>query len=201
MSDIYDLLEPVDTLIYGQDEAYRKKYIHDIPVVGSFQREKFLLALCKNKVVLHIGSNGVFNAELEKVAKKVYAVDNEECDNGAENFEMCNVEESIPDYSDIELVLASDIVEHLSNPGLFLDNLKTGRCPIVITVPNAFNKNSLDWLAKNKENVHEGHVAWYSYTTLKTLVERHGFKIKAFYWYNGQARIAEGIIFVVEKTK
>jgi hypothetical protein len=68
---------------------------------------------------------------------------------------------------------------------------------MLISVPNAMLSISDGWLHKGIENVNRDHVAWYSYTTLKTLVERFGFEVKDFYWYNGQPMTAEGIIFIV----
>lgn len=199
--DIYDLI-PEQKGLYGfYSDEYDDKYVHDIPDTIACQRESFIKALCKDKVVLHIGSNGVFNPELEKVAKKVYAIDKDECDNNAENFEQVDIEGNFRYTEGLDIVLASDIIEHLSNPGLFLDGLSEFKCKILISVPNAFAKNHLDWLAKNKENVHKDHVAYYSYNTLKCLVERHGFEVKRWLWYNGQPRIAEGIIFIVERKE
>jgi len=200
-NDIYDLLEPVDTVVYSQPRAYVDKYIHDVPDTICFQREKFLLAVCKDKTVLHIGSNGVFNSLLEKTAKEVYSIDIDECDNKAKNFKRLDVEKEIPEYSDVDIVLASDILEHLSNPGLFLENLQHFNCKIIISVPNAFCKAGLDWMVKNKENVHRDHVAYYSYNTFKALIERYGFRIDLWYWYNGLPRIAEGLMFILEKKK
>ncbi len=204
MSDIYDLIPEVDTVAINQTKVYMQKYVHDIPEVKSYQREKFLLYLCKNKTVLHIGSNGVFNPKLEKVAKKVYAVDIEECDNEASNFTQMDAENEncfVEQGGEIDIVLAADILEHLSNAGRFLDNLKVFDVPIIIAVPNAFAKTGQSWTIKGKENVHEQHVAYYSYNTLKVLIERYGFNIKTWCWYNGEPRTAEGIIFVVEKNK
>lgn len=205
--NIYDLL-PNRENCGILDDKYINKYLHDIPNTTSVKREDFILKLCKDKRVLHIGSNGPFNYILEKTAKKVISIDNEESDNNASNFTKLDITQKnvfedcyhIRDC-DIDIIVASDIIEHLSNPGLFLDNLYFYNCKTLISVPNAFAKSSIDWLARNKENVHKEHVAYYSYNTLKCLVERHCFKIKEFYWYNGQPRIAEGIIFMVEKIK
>jgi 2-polyprenyl-3-methyl-5-hydroxy-6-metoxy-1,4-benzoquinol methylase len=199
MNNIYDLIPEQKGIGGIYDDAYAEKYIHNIPEAIAVPRESFILELCRDKTVLHIGSNGVFNSELEEVAKKVYAIDSEPNDNNAENFKQINVEETGYPIAGLDIVLASDILEHLSNPGLFLDNLKLYNCKILISVPNAFAKAHIDWLAKNKENVHRDHVAYYSYNTLKCLVERYGFKIDSWYWYNGLPRIAEGIIFIVEK--
>jgi 2-polyprenyl-3-methyl-5-hydroxy-6-metoxy-1,4-benzoquinol methylase len=202
MKDIYELIaDPTEPKSDLGDE-YNAKYIHDVPDTRCFQREQFILALCKNKTVLHIGSNGPFNARLEKEAKRVICVDIDDCDNNAKEFHRMDVEKHVLATiatGDVDIVLAADILEHLSNPGLFLKNLQTFNCKIIISVPNATGKILLDWMAKGKENVHKDHVAWYSYNTFKALIERYDFNIDAWYWYNGLPRIAEGLIFVVSK--
>jgi hypothetical protein len=48
------------------------------------------------------------------------------------------------------------------------------------------------------ENVNKDHGAWYSWKTLTTLLERHGFTIREFYWYGGDGPTAQGLIMVVD---
>jgi len=74
-----------------------------------------------------------------------------------------------------DLVVAGEIIEHLNNAGVFLDNMashlrKGGR--IIITTPNV---KSLAYLFF-KGNCE--HTCWYCKYTLKELVERHGFKVE-----------------------
>jgi hypothetical protein len=90
------------------------------------------------------------------------------------------------------------VLEHLTNPGYFLQQLRVLGAPIIITVPNAFSEAGRHWAAQARECVNVDHVAWYSWRTLKTLVERCGYEVREWYWYNGQPRFAEGLVFVVE---
>ncbi|WLQ14633.1 class I SAM-dependent methyltransferase [Hahella aquimaris] len=80
-----------------------------------------------------------------------------------------------------EVAVAGDVIEHVSNPGLFLDNIKkhldeSGE--LIITTPNA------KWLTVLfKPNA--THTLWHDIYTLKTLLERHGYKITYWRYYVG----------------
>jgi hypothetical protein len=79
------------------------------------------------------------------------------------------------------------------------DRSEPGICPILITVPNAHCVIGRQHILRGVESVNIDHVAYYSWRTLKTLVERYDYVVKEFYWYlPGQPRTAEGLIFVVE---
>jgi len=41
---------------------------------------------------------------------------------------------------------------------------------------------------------HRDHVSYYSYTTIKVLLERAGYSIVEHYWYGGKPYISEGLI-------
>lgn len=72
-------------------------------------------------------------------------------------------------------------------------------CELIITVPNAMSSHLMPMAVRTGfECVNRDHVAWYSYRTLRTLIERCGFELMEFYWYGGQPITAEGIIFVVK---
>jgi 2-polyprenyl-3-methyl-5-hydroxy-6-metoxy-1,4-benzoquinol methylase len=94
----------------------------------------------------------------------------------------------------VDVVLCGEILEHLSNPGRLLDAVRKLAVPIIVTVPNAFSSVGMRWIAKAKENVNKEHVAWYSYHTLKTLLERHGYELAEFFWYKGKPLVAEGLV-------
>jgi hypothetical protein len=69
---------------------------------------------------------------------------------------------------------------------------------VVITVPNAFSKIARKHAERGVENCNADHVAWYSYKTMSVLLERHGYTVKEFYFYNGEPFTAEGLVFVCE---
>ena len=105
--------------------------------------------------------------------------------------------EDLPLLQDVDLVLCGEVLEHLSNPGRFLDGLRNYGKETIITVPSAFSEVGYSWIRRGTENVNKDHVAYYSWRTLKTLVERHGYEVRQFYWYGGKPGVSEGLIMVV----
>jgi SAM-dependent methyltransferase len=88
-----------------------------------------------------------------------------------------------------DVVIAGNIIEHLSNPGLFLETVKrhlkeTGN--FILTTDNCYGLRSLkavafhDGIRPNRE-----HSMTFEEQVLRQLLERHQFSIKDFYYYNG----------------
>ena len=187
-----------DSIVSGGNvpKEYADKMMHkvpDLPVVKD--RARYLVEKAKDRVVLDIGCTGPISVEIRKVAKTYYGVDQVQVE-GCEVADLDHRPDLIPKHADVEVVICSEFLEHLANPGYFLLALKEhykGR-EIYITVPNAGAYVMKD----DFEMVNKEHVCWYSYTTLKTLLTRYGFEIKQARWYNGQPYKAEGIIVVVE---
>ena len=170
---------------------YVKKMLHkvpDIPVVEN--RASFLSTMAKDEVVLDIGCTGMLSQGIKRVAKKYYGVDRQAGEWAVVDLDQSP--DSLPYYEDVTLVICSEVLEHLSNPGRFLKVLanKYANIPVCFTVPNAGAYNVRDGC----EMVNIDHVSWYSYTTLKTLLGRCGFSVNDAAWYNGKPHRAEGII-------
>jgi len=92
-----------------------------------------------------------------------------------------------------DVIVAGELIEHLSNPGLFLKNsysmLKPGGL-LIISTPNPWNFfNILSVVFRGKIPIHTQHTAWFDDKTLSQLVSRFGYKIELFeylYWMRGQ---------------
>ena len=85
-----------------------------------------------------------------------------------------------------DVVVASDLIEHLANPGMFLDrareHLRDGGLLCLVT-PNAHSLNTAaKALLGAKVAVNPEHTCWYDPTTLKQLLARHGFRPTEEYW-------------------
>jgi SAM-dependent methyltransferase len=85
-----------------------------------------------------------------------------------------------------DVVMAGELIEHLSNPGLFLDNTRRnlrGRGIIILTTPNPYSvQNLVRAILFGKEAACKEHVALYSPTVMEELLRRHGFSApKAYY--------------------
>jgi len=177
------------------DAAYAEKMIHAVPNLPTVKdRARYLVEKAKDKVVLDIGCTGPISLSIRKSSKKYYGVDRVASE-GVVAVDIDHRPDQIPVYEDAETVILSEVIEHLANPGYFLMALKklyAGRT-FYITVPNAGAYAVKD----DCEMVNKDHVAWYSYTTLKTLLTRYGYEIKEARWYGVGGHKSEGIIMVV----
>ena len=99
----------------------------------------------------------------------------------AGNCENIRLDESF------DLIVLSDVIEHLNNPGLALANLaghmaSGGR--LVITTPNAtFAGNFLKTLRRRPLDVYWDHVALYAPEHIQALCDRHGYRLEAVAYY------------------
>ena len=176
---------------------YWDKQVHVVPKSQTVDRFEYLVSLCKDKTILHIGCTGRLDEVLMKAAKRCYGTDKQLLERN--DFTQCDLDvDSLPKFEGIELVVCGEVLEHLSNPGLFLAGLKaTYAAPVVFTVPNAFCTSGAEWLLKRgRENVNNDHVCYYSYTTIKELLRRVGYGIHKHYWYGGKPYISEGLIIL-----
>lgn len=95
-----------------------------------------------------------------------------------------------------DLVVAGEVIEHLDAPGPFLRAMRgltraNGR--LVLTTPNAYR--FLNFLAplSGAELVHPDHTAWHSPRTLRTLLERNGWRVdEVAYYRNPRRRVGRG---------
>lgn len=177
---IYDLLV----------SEYDERMFHLIPTTKSVTRHKWIEEQCNGEHVLDVGGSGYLAEIIKRVAKSHSTVDKQ-------NADYCvNLDkEPIPIVGGTTLVVCGEVVEHLSNPGFFLDGLRLYHVPVIFTVPNAFAAIGRRHIMRGMENVNADHVAYYSHYTFKNLLQRHGFEVERFLWYNGQPGISEGLIF------
>ena len=118
---------------------------------------------------------------LKKYARDVYGVDLELTEKYAHNmhYKAMSAEEfSFPITFDC--IFAGDIIEHLANPGLFLECCKRHLSPegrLVLTTPNTFNLfNLAEKLSKREPTVNADHTCYFNSKTLKKLLEKNGME-------------------------
>lgn len=173
---------------------------------GSVDRTSYLLEICRGRTVLHLGCvdhpflaerlrNGdLLHARLDGVAKELYGVDRDTA--GLEQLRGAGFQnlftgdaQQLQDLDlerRFEIVVASEIVEHLPNPGLFLNGVRTllaNGGKLVVTVPSAQSIRLAANALRHREVVHPDHVAYYSPQTLRRLLETHGFRVVEIYPY------------------
>lgn len=178
----------------------------------SVQRVDFIKKACIGKKVLHLGCTNypytkesienemLLHFELEKVAGELYGFDFDQAGleilsaAGGKNLyraDLQNLEEvSLEETFDV--IIAGEMIEHLSNPGLFLQGIKRFMHPeteLVITTINAycamrFLIYGLRGKGGENEPVHPDHVAYYSYKTLGLILSREKLCVKKFCFYD-----------------
>lgn len=193
MNVIYDL-------ITKPDPAQVAKMTHPIPLARVVIREVYILERAKDKVVLDIGATGPMHEAILEVAKKCYGMDIIE--KNEDNYFQIDLDtaDALPDLPGVEIVIAGEVLEHLSNAGHFLNLLRQYHCPILLTTPNAFAEVGAQHVRRGIEHVNREHVCYYSFQTLSVLVERHGYKILDWCWYNGKPdkpQLAEGLVCLI----
>lgn len=176
------------------------------------QRVKFIKEACRGKKVLHLGftnypytkealeNDMLLHFEIQKVAEQLYGFDFDQQGidvlekAGVENLFRADLEklEEVPLKETFDVIIAGEIIEHLSNPGLFLKGIQRfmhAETNLVITTINAycalrFVIYGLRGKGGKNEPVHPDHVAYYSYKTLSLILERENLAIKKFLFYD-----------------
>jgi 2-polyprenyl-3-methyl-5-hydroxy-6-metoxy-1,4-benzoquinol methylase len=88
-----------------------------------------------------------------------------------------------------DLIIAGDVIEHLSSPGLFLESCRellgpSGR--VLITTCNAFGIGRFAKALLNHEAVHPEHTAYFSHRNLDRLCSMCGLKVLKSGYYKYQ---------------
>lgn len=176
------------------------------------QRSDVILEQCKGKKVLHLGCTNypytqeaidhdmLLHFDLEMIAAELYGLDFDQAGidilaaHGSKNIFRADLEklEELELNETFDVIVAGEIIEHLNNPGLFLSGIQRFMTPdsrLVLTTVNAycamrFFYYGLRGKRGRVELVHPDHVAYYSYFTLKLLVERHGLHVETFLFYD-----------------
>lgn len=83
-----------------------------------------------------------------------------------------------------DLIFAGDLIEHLSNPGLFLQSCERNLGPggrIIISTPNVFNLfNMASKLTHYEPIVNKDETAYFSFRLLRQLAGKNGLKVASY---------------------
>jgi 2-polyprenyl-3-methyl-5-hydroxy-6-metoxy-1,4-benzoquinol methylase len=168
------------------------------------EKNQFILDFCRGKRVLDVGCvnhnveatrrDDWRHAQIARVAKKVVGLDYEVAaveDIRKRGWEVVaadaqdfDIREQYPD--NFEAIIASEIIEHLVNPGAFLDCLQKHLAPggrILITTPHAFGVAFfLEILVWDEERMNDDHTMIFSRKNLAHLIKKCGLDVKEFHW-------------------
>jgi len=181
--------------------------IHRIPRAPLVDRIEFVLDRCRGRRVLHLGfvdetrmeervaQGSWLHGQLRDVAAELVGVDlsaegvaaaaalgfdvhRADCEDAAALARL-PVEAA-------DVVLAGELVEHLTAPGRMLDAVRPLLRPggeLLVTTVNAYALTNAVAALLRLELVNSDHVAWYSWWTARTLLERHGYELRELAYY------------------
>jgi 2-polyprenyl-3-methyl-5-hydroxy-6-metoxy-1,4-benzoquinol methylase len=187
-----------------------------------FARNEQILALARGRSVLHVGCVGFADApDAERIAlarhslhwaltKQGDTVGVDYSKTAIEYFRGRGVFNNVyfGDAQDLrnsdlparkfDVVIAGDLLEHLSCPGLFLDGVRQfmhDESLLVVTTPNAFGLAGFIRYAFGKFREGLEHVASYNSKNIAQLLERHGFAIDGIDTCHQEHARTAGLVF------
>lgn len=175
--------------------------VHRLPQARGVDRIAYLTELVTGRSVVHVGfadrgyremqelAGTWLHAHLATRARTLVGIDLDEegvaaaREAGYEAWAIdCRDEVAIAaaGIEPAEVVVAGEVIEHLDEPGPFLEALHRLVAPggeLVLTTPNASGLlNTVAALAGREVN-HPDHVAMFSWRTLQNLLARHGWEV------------------------
>lgn len=185
----------------AQDERSQRLLVHKLPKARLVDRIPFVVDRARGQRVIHVGFADAgyreFHVEEEQwlhehlagVARELVGIDldaegvAEAVAQGHEAYaaDCCDVAAiTALDVPPAETVIAGEIIEHLDDPGAFLDAMHVLCAPdgvLVITTPNAYGWVNPAALLAGYEVNHPDHIAMYTWRTLSQMLRRHGWEI------------------------
>lgn len=184
--------------VAGGDQT---EMVHRLPTARGVDRIEHLADLVTGRSVVHVGfadrgyrdmqeqAGTWLHAHLAQRARRLVGIDLDEegvAAARAAGYEAwaldCRDAEAIAaaGIEPAEVVVAGEVIEHLDEPGPFLEALHALVAPggeLVVTTPNASGLlNTVAALAGREVN-HPDHVAMFSWRTLQNLLARHGWEV------------------------
>ncbi len=139
---------------------------------------------------------------LKDRAKEVWGIDivyDESAIPEAERYRYAHAPaESFAFDTKFDVVFAGDLIEHLVNPGLFLDNVKKHLKPggrLIMTTPNTFNLFVMAGkLTRPEPPTNPDHTFYFNRRVIKVLLEKCGFAVDQFgFMYTLEYHLPESI--------
>ncbi len=180
--------------------------------IEKVDRTKYLLEKCRGKKVLHLGctnypytenslkDNSLLHIKIASESSELFGFDFDQKgidileSKGYQNLFQADLEhlENVNLDETFDVIIAGEMIEHLSNPGLFLRGIQRFMNPktqLVITTINAYcaMRNTIYALrgrGGESEPVHPDHVAYYSYSTLSLVIKRENLAVNDFLFYD-----------------
>ncbi len=106
-----------------------------------------------------------------------------------------------------EIILAGELIEHLANPGRFLESVSAimnHGTELMITTCNANSFKGFLHAMMRREKVHPEHNYYFSYRTLKQLMDKFDLNCREVYYYqevhgHGLSRLVDKVASVATR--
>jgi 2-polyprenyl-3-methyl-5-hydroxy-6-metoxy-1,4-benzoquinol methylase len=201
------------------------EFRHPLPTVRIVaERHPFIVSRCRGKSVLHVGCvdsgllmerfarQELLHQKLDKVCTRVVGVDVDApgieflARQGFKDVFVADISDpdSAPELAGqtFDVIILSEVLEHLPNPGLMLRAvmryMRPGVTELLVTVPNAFSVTGLFGMAQGIEHVHPDHNFYFSHVTLRNLISKAGLQVaeELVYTFDGRnlpPRVRDGL--------
>lgn len=177
--------------------AMKKLRLAPTPTVD---RRTYILDACRGRRVLHLGcvdhpflherlaSGDLLHAAIDAAAAELWGIDLDRTGletlraAGFTNLYEADIErlESVAITGRFDVIVAGEIVEHLTSPGAFLRQVPRLLAPggrLLVTVPSAQSIRLVANALRRVEVVHPDHKAYFSPHTLTELLESSGLAV------------------------
>lgn len=161
-------------------------------------KDDFILSECKDKSVLDVGcigqdrnfssSNWLHN-KVKNVAGSIDGVDiltDQILELKKLGYSMLSIQELEAKNFRYDVVLISDVIEHVNDPVTFISYYSNFLSPggrMLVSTPNSNRSlNFINILFNNNYTVNEEHVFWFCPRTFAEVAVRANLNIKEFYW-------------------
>jgi 2-polyprenyl-3-methyl-5-hydroxy-6-metoxy-1,4-benzoquinol methylase len=176
----------------------KQELIHKAKNASKIEKDEFLLNMCTGRSVLDVGIVGQdrdfdsptwLHNKIKKVAVDVTGVDILEepiRQLREKGYSVWTVEELKLLNTRYDIILMSDVIEHVNDPVGFLDlysKYLSDDGKMLISTPNSNRANNfINILLSNNYSVNPEHTFWFCPRTMAEVVARTSLQITDFYW-------------------
>lgn len=190
-------------MVKNQHTDPAKNWKFKFPKTNIINKIPYFKQICNGKTVLHIGCTDHLelidfriidgthvHTEIMKESTKVHGVDLdiEAMDylkskydiHNIINYDISSDEKPSELYNDYDIILIPEVLEHIENVKDFMLGIKKfmrDDSLLILSTPNAHNVHNFFTAFGRYEQVNPDHVNYYSYMTLKGLLEKLDFTI------------------------
>lgn len=180
----------VDRIKYLRDRCAGQKVLH----IGCLDHPEIILRKNQNETWLHSIVSEISEVCIG-VDNNVTAYDIARTQLGVTNIRLVDlskplINKDIRSLREIQwdLILCAEVLEHVTNHHLFLQNLRSlsnRHTSLVITGPNAFRFQNFVNTLRGFESVNSDHKYWFTFYTLSRLLAAHGWEPHRILYYMG----------------